>query len=132
MSTNYFFRFDTRKAMKEAIDRWDFETVQDLFEENEIHIGKRSAGWVPLFESHPGKFTSVKEMKEFYENNKVAIFEECERELTWEQLYEQLICWNKDNEAASHLDVKRATWFRNDQYFYKDPEGYEFSKREFC
>lgn len=66
----------------------------------EIHIGKRSAGWKPLFQEHKNAYNSVEEMKGFIRKHQrsIRIFDEYAREFTLEQLEEELITWGEQQE----------------------------------
>lgn len=125
MSTNYYFQINSGLTTSDNVSI----KVQDyLFNQvdSELHIGKKSAGWPPLFRANKF-YSSVKEMKEFYEENKdcLTIVDEYEdRELSWRDLESELINWNKDNKDAIvrliALDM------------FRDEEGYNFTNAEFC
>lgn len=96
-----------------------------LDEATEIHIGKRSGGWYPVFQQTK-YYSSVKEIKDFYHKNKdyMLIVDEYGREFTMDDLEDELFTWNLDNPSArSHIGCGTM--------YYIDKEGYEFSKREF-
>lgn len=121
MSTNYYFKVEPRiwvtGGSRDVIDEMHRITVLDL------HIGKRSAGWKPLF--HKTKFyASVQEIKDFYsENWEITIIEnEFGDILSMEELEDELFDWESERNKSSHL--------RHIAH-YKDEEGYEFSETEF-
>lgn len=66
----------------------------------EIHIGKRSAGWKPLFQEHKNAYDSVEGMKEFIKKNRrnIRVFDEYSREFTLEELEDELITWGEQQE----------------------------------
>ena len=105
MGTNYYFKIKDIYFKNDIRDKylkeWNIVHYKPL-----LHIGKRSAGWKPLFECHNELFTSVKEIKKYYDNNKefLDIINEYNEYLTWEQLEEELINWNRDNiNSISHI-----------------------------
>lgn len=108
MSTNYYFNIETGCKFCEDI---------------EIHIGKSSVGWKPIFEK-TRFYSSVEEIRGFYEENKeaITITNEYREELTFEELENGLINWNKERK-----DVLVA----NDNGIYRDKEGYIFTIKEF-
>ena len=153
MGANYYFRIDKREEIKKAVDEFDFERARELMKENCLHICKCSAGWLPLFQTQPGKFTSVREIKEFYELNKPAIVDEYERELSWEEFEKDVINHNggvkgkvkpkkiktpkdsafydkdmPDYTPISHFDYGNGKY----NYMYrKDKDGHEFTDEDF-
>lgn len=148
MSTNYYFiNKESRKEaeehnkkvdaiFEEAAKRLDvlqhdaddraLESVKWKYEvdESRIHIGKRSMGWIPLFEACE-HFESVKEMKRWYFDNKdeYIIENEYNEELTWNELVEELIDW----------DGKRSRFDGDSRYieYYADEDRYEWTRSEF-
>lgn len=83
----------------------------------DIHIGKRSSGWKPLFQKQE-QFSSVRELKQFYLNNsdKYEIVNEYGVIYTWEDLEEELINWNGQRENCDRSDS------------YKDSDGFPWVK----
>lgn len=130
MGTNFYFKIKAEMNISISIDdkikekileklKWAFD------EATEIHIGKRSGGWYPSFEKTE-YYSSVKEIKKFYEDNRnhLEIVDEYDNRYSMEELQEELFDWNKDNnEARSHLDLGCG--------YYLDDEGYEFTRNEF-
>ncbi|KAA9007340.1 hypothetical protein F4V43_02315 [Paenibacillus spiritus] len=86
----------------------------------EIHIGKRSGGWKPLFEKQP-QFKSVKELKDFYAKNEdvYEIVDEYGTVHTWEELKNELIDWPGEKENGDRSDN------------YRDAEGYVWAEYQF-
>lgn len=98
--------------------QWDLEESAEVGYEK-IHIGKRSVGWKPSFERQE-QFSSVKELKDFYYNNKeqYEIVDEYGRPYDWEGLVEELISWNPEGKENTHN-------------FYRDEDGYIWHRYEF-
>ena len=101
MSTNYYMNI----ANQELVYRYfpdEYEIVEYPFLSYEIHIGKRSIGWKPLFQVHEKAYQSVSEMKKFIREHQsdIKIFDEYKRELTLDELEDELINW------AEHQQVR--------------------------
>lgn len=129
MSTNFYFKIkmdvkletNVAKEIKKNIE----DKVKELIEElSEIHIGKRYSFWNSLFQK-TDYYSSVKEIKEFYEKNKenLIVVDEYNREYAFEDLEEELFTWNREN-SKSHLE-------NDSNCYYLDEEGYEFLRNEF-
>lgn len=104
MGTNFYIVTKN----KELVDRY-FPDEDEVSESSylpyaafEIHIGKRSAGWKPLFESHKNAYKSISEMKEFIKKHQedIHIYNEYNEEFTLEELQQELIDWNKDTKPT--------------------------------
>jgi hypothetical protein len=61
----------------------------------EIHIGKRSMGWKPLFQEHKNAYDSVEELVEFIIKHSVVLYDEYGTILTEKELKENLIDWGE-------------------------------------
>lgn len=96
MGTN-FYMMSTNKELVEKYFPFEYEIVDSPYFGYEIHIGKRSAGWNPLFQNHDKAYKSVAEMKDFIKENAndIRIFDEYEREFTLEELQDELIDWGE-------------------------------------
>lgn len=122
MSTNYYFKINTddrKLSDDELLNKYLMDQL-----DTEIHIGMRSGGWVPTFQETE-YYKSVKEIREFYDKHKdsLTIINEYYDELSFEELEEELINWNRGYpEAKSHMQYP---------HYYKDAEGYEFTDIEF-
>ena len=139
MGTNFYFKVKTDIQINIPIDGEIKNSILEklnyaLQDVTEIHIGKRSGGWLPLFQK-TNYYSSVKEIKEFYEKNKehLIIIDEYDMEYSLDELDEEIFSWNKGNpDAKTHLDLND---FRNDSNYgpsyYTDSEGYEFTATEF-
>lgn len=146
MSTNYYFI--NRKTREEsqnknekvdeifrkatyALDEldceeagWILEEVKWRFEEKEesVHIGKRSMGWVPLFEAGE-YFSTMKELEEWHlkNQNEYIIENEYGEELDWNNLETELFEWEGKKTHSSNSYIE----------YYKDEDGYEWTRGEF-
>jgi hypothetical protein len=160
MSTNYNL-ISTDKAWVTKYFGDDYENewtlVDTPFFGYEIHIGKRSSGWKPLFQTHNKAYHSVKEMILFFkrEEEKFMIFNEYYEELTLEDLIEELINWAdkqqvrkvnyangmllEDPEGELTIPIDQIKYCDFDprgrewrSYYWQDEEGYDFMNGEFC
>ena len=149
MGTN-FYLMTKNKSIAEQIG--DFELTDTPDWGYEIHIGKRSGGWLPLFQSHPG-IKSVKDIEKYCTMPEVRIYNEYNEEFTWEQLKEELIYWNGGVEGAIPKEYHEVdpTFPFNDpdmpnytpvshfaysngkyaHYYFKDDENFEFTSGDF-
>lgn len=132
MSTNYYFKVKDiidisskgkNSPLKEDIVSKLQETTKDL---SYIHIGKRSAGWKPIFQKTK-YFSSVKNIVKFYNENKddIIIVDEYDKELSFNDLEEELFNWNVENKEAKEHDTGEY-----DDY-YRDCENYCFCIYDF-
>ena len=137
---------------KELVQKYfdgEYEIVDDPYLGYEIHIGKRSAGWRPLFEAHEQAYTSVSEMMEFIMNHpEIHIFNEYGESLSITQLKEELIDWADHQEKrVIHYDdyigeiqapIDHAEMDQRDNRnpllkikYWHDKDGYDFTNRPF-
>ena len=151
MGTN-FYLLVKNKSIAEKIGEFELTDTPDWG--YLIHIGKRSGGWLPLFQSHKG-IKSVKDIEAWCQLPEVTILDEYDTGLTWEQLKEELIYWNggvdgvvprKYHEpidpSLPYVDHDMPNWtpvshfdYGNGKYashYWKDSEGFEFTNGEFC
>ncbi len=93
----------------------------------EIHIGKRSAGWKPLFEIQK-EYHGVSGMKKWYEQNKEDwnIVNEYGEQLTWDNLEKELIKWSGEK---SHIEFMNNNYLHSRGYSIID--GFEWCEGEF-
>ena len=87
---------------KKFVDKYfpyEYEIVDEPYFGYEVHIGKKSMGWKPLFQNHDNAYHSVEEMKEFVKTHstKISIYNEYNEKFTLEELEERLIDgWRKE------------------------------------
>ena len=137
---------------KELVKKYfdgEYEIVDDPYLGYEIHIGKRSAGWKPLFEAHDNAYTSVSEMLDFIMNHpEIHIFDEYGESFSIAQLKEELIDWAENQEKImihyddyigeiqspiDHVEMDRRDnrnpWLKI--HYWHDKNGYDFTDRPF-
>lgn len=61
----------------------------------EIHIGKRSMGWKPLFQEHKNAYDSVEGLIDFVIEHNILLYDEYGTILTEKELEENLIDWGE-------------------------------------
>lgn len=83
MGTNYYFMC-TDKSFVNKYFSDEYELTDTPYFGYEIHIGKRSSGWQPLFQTHEKAYSSVKTFLQFVckHIDKLRIFDEYGREFT--------------------------------------------------
>lgn len=139
----------TNKELVKKYFDGEYEIVDDPYLGYEIHIGKRSSGWRPLFEAHEKAYTSVSEMMKFIMNHpEIHIFNEYGESIAIAQLKEELIDWAENQERRiihyddyigdievpiDHVEMdqrdNRNPWLKI-QYWH-DKDGYDFTDRPF-
>ena len=89
-----------------------------------IHIGKRSAGWKPLFQTQDDYYVGIEGMKEWFKKNrsKWSIVDEYGKYYTWGQLERELINWEKDGKSGLNGEF---------DHHYKLIDGYEWMDSDF-
>lgn len=128
----------------------EYEIVDDPCLGYEIHIGKRSMGWKPLFEGHNNAYDSVSGLIEFLKKHqsKVKIYDEYNRWHTIGQLKEELINWADNQERRvihyddyiedieapiDHVEMdqrdNRNPWLKI--HYWHDKDGYDFTDSPF-
>lgn len=97
MSTNYYLMTQSKELVKKYFPN-EYELVDEPYLGYKIHIGKRSAGWMPLFQRHDKAYKSVAEMINLITTHekKFEIFDEYGEKLTIEKLKRELIDWGKN------------------------------------
>lgn len=100
MSTNYYMLTKN----KELADTY-FSGEYELYSGNddvklEIHIGKRSAGWLPLFREHKHAYDSVDGLRKFLQDHakEIEIVDEYGSCFTADELENELITWKEHQE----------------------------------
>lgn len=96
MGTNFYMMTRNKKLVEEFFP-YEYEIVDSPYFGYEIHIGKRSCGWMPLFQNHDKAYKSVEEMKCFIKKYQkdIEIFNEYNEQFTLEQLQDELIDWGE-------------------------------------
>ena len=96
---------------------------------DQIHIGKRSAGWVFHFRAYDENsfpvrrypiITSYKDWLDFFNDEPGKIFDEYEKEWTIDQFKKTVKEFSTGKKAALYDST------------FEDEEGYVFDKIEFC
>ena len=151
MGTNYYFFTRNKEAVRKYFGE-SFNLVDFPDFGYRIHVAKTSIGWLPLFQAHE-HCRSVEEFFAAYQSGKFRIFDECGDELTWESFTEEVLGHNggvegaipktpfKSNPASpfydsnmpDHVPVSHFEYGNGNHsdHFFKDPQGYEFSKTDF-
>lgn len=96
MGTNYYMMTKDKTIVEEYFPD-EYKIVDNPYLGYEIHIGKQSWGWCPLFERHDKAYNSVEAMLKFLEFHKVdiEIYDEYGEKFSIAELKEELIDWAK-------------------------------------
>jgi len=112
MSINYYFRDKIIEDLKNKIIDADSPLLNGtaLDEIGIVHIGQSQLGWVGLLQRQPNLYSSVSEMKAFFENNadRLVIVDDDDQLITWEQLEKLLL--SQDGEPRGTRDKDGFYW----------------------
>ena len=100
MSTNYYI-LTKNKKFADTFFPEEYELYRNEDElKVEIHIGKRFAGWLPLFREHKHAYDSVNGLREFLRDHarEIEIVDEYGNDLTADELEKELITWKEHQE----------------------------------
>ena len=158
MGTNFYIM----TKFKEARDKyfgWNYELTDTPDWGYQQHVAKTSCGWLPLFDGS-GCFKSIRELKSIYDTGDFILCDEYGTIYTWEEFDKRVLQFNggvsgvqqkeeiiqdpsgmfyderiPNYKPISHCSGPDCTYkfdlyYAND--YYKDEDGYEFSKRTFC
>ena len=138
-----------KKLVKKYFDG-EYEIVDDPYLGYEVHIGKRSSGWKPLFEAHENAYNSVSGLLDFLQkyHDKIEIYDEYNELLSISKLKKELIDWAENQEKRSihyddyigdiqapidHVEMDqrddRQPWLKIK--YWHDKDGYDFTDRSF-
>lgn len=145
MGTNFYL--STRdKEVRDTYFGWHYELTYYaptcIYEQ---HIAKTSAGWLPLFEASKS-IQSVADIKKLYDTGKFIIHDEYGTEYNWEEFDKRVLKFNggvlesiprekiaKDSDSTDWdlPSYRLMSHFESVPEYFRDPEGYEFTRREF-
>ena len=135
MSTNYYLRtYSGEIVHKYFPDEYEIIEGEPVVIDGkqitpcvyEIHLGKRSWGWLPTFEQHRFAYQSVAEMIALIEYcSELTIINEYDEVMSVDDLMCELIEWNKDNQdARDHCEYEKKEGYSIKSF--KDKDGYIF------
>lgn len=140
MGTNFYF-YTKNKTIAEKYAGWEYELTDIPDWAYEIHIAKTSYGWLPLFR-YRETMPAVKAMKEAYDTGEFKIYDEYNKEYTWDEFDERVLKFNGGIKGVIKQEKNNGEMipishfeYDNGKYAYlylKDEDGYEFSKSNFC
>ena len=151
MGTNFYIGTADKEA-RDTYFGWQYELTDTPTWLYEQHVAKTSAGWLPSFEeSH--SIHSVADIKKLYDTQKFIIYDEYGTVYSWEEFDERVLKFNggvlgvaprekiekdinspycdrdlPDYRPISHFEYAHGQYAYD---YFKDPEGYEFSKHSF-
>ena len=112
MGTNFYLMAKDKNIAKTYFDG-EYEIVDDPYLGYQIHIGKRSSGWKPLFQRHDKAYKSVVELKRFileFADKGLEIYDEYGKKFTLDELDEKLIQWADNQEVKYYKYVPEGVY----------------------
>ena len=156
MGTNFYMRRNDTKAvlLQMLNDDKSVDEIRDFLNSDDcvgVHLAKTSCGWLPSFEAHSTpSINSVADIKTLYDTGKYEIVDEYDTPYTWDEFDKRVLQFNggtvnrrvitpisrrsDDPDMPDHTPVSHFE-YGNGKYaneYFRDPEGYEFTAREFC
>lgn len=128
MSTNYYM-LSQSKGFAEKYFHGEYELTDTPMFGYEIHIGKRSMGWKPLFQEHKHAYDSVEGLMAFIKNNSVVLYDEYGIILIETELKENLIDWGGNQNKRYYKFVPegvKGTLFGNKEYLKEVNSGEKY------
>ncbi len=151
MGTNFYIGTADKEARDEYFG-WKYKLTDTPTWLYEQHIAKTSMGWLPSFEASQS-IHSVADIKKLYDTGKFVIYDEYGNYYNWEEFDERVLKFNggvlgaiprekikqdpnwefydrdmPEYRPISHFEYARGRYASD---YFKDPEGYEFSRHEF-
>lgn len=126
MGTNYYMITKHRYIVEKYFPD-EYDIVDEPYFAYEIHIGKQSLGWKPIFEWHENAYKSIKEMLKFLEVHKseIEIFDEYNSKFSIEELKEELVDWADHQQVRYMKYVQEGVpnkWFGGKDYLVESTE----------
>ena len=134
MGTNYYLI--TSDKSKKILLGTNYTIVEEPYFAYELHIMKKSFGWLPLFEYHPKAIESVADIKRLYDSGGFEIYDEYGHLVSWEDFEEvfkeDYINYKngKKEGLTSHIGQSSHPFIK--EVYHIDNEGYEFLEGDFC
>lgn len=151
MGTNFYIMTKSKEA-RDKYFGWSYELTDTPDWGYQQHVAKTSCGWLPSFDGS-GCFKSVRELKNIYDSGEFILYDEYGTIYTWDEFDERVLKFNGGIKGVAPREKinqdRNSPWFDknmpeykpvshfeyaygryNDEYF-TDPDGYEFSIREF-
>ena len=154
-----FYMITKNKELAQRYAPYSYELTDTPYFGYEIHVAKTSCCWLPIWQGHKDGINSVAEYKAAYDTGEFKIYDEYNCEYNWDAFDDRVIKFNggvlgakkpekieqdKDSRwydknlpdycPISHIpgslqSYKFDNWLAND--YFKDPDGFEFSRSEF-
>ena len=117
MGTNFYFLTKDKK-LAESLAPGGYELTDVPFFGYEIHLAKTSCGWLPLFQGYKGGMESVSDMKDAYNKGGLQIFDEYQKEYSWEDFVQRVLNHN----GGVNGKVEKVFYEQNKSFPYNDPD----------
>ena len=92
MGTNVYFLSKNKDAILKYFGN-SYELTDSPYFAYQVHVLKRSAGWLPLWQAHDN-CKSVADYKKAYDSGFFEIYDEYSEKDTWGSVYEQFAMFN--------------------------------------
>lgn len=151
MGTNIYYLSKDKDTVLKYFGN-SYELTDEPYLAYEIHVMKRSCGWLPLWQAHD-KCNSVKAYKKAYDTGFFEIYDEYGTQYTWEEFWDQFAMFNGgvlgavpreeivQDECSYFYDPNLPKYrpishfeYGHGKYaseYFTDEDGFEFSSREF-
>lgn len=156
VGTNVYFLSKNKNAVLKYFGN-NYELTDSPYLAYQIHVLKRSAGWLPLWQAHEN-CKSVKDYKKSYDSGFFEIYDEYSNKYTWENFWDEFAKFNggilgvqkpekidvdknsrfydhnlPEYRPISHIGGSEQSYKSEDcNDYFTDDEGHEFTKHEFC
>lgn len=152
MGSNFYLHTKNKNLVQKYAP-YSYELTDEPEFGYEIHIGKTSCGWLPLFQAHQDGISSIKQYKEAYATGEFKIFDEYGTEYTWKEFDKRVLQFNGGKKGVApkkkiEQDKNSAYYDKNmpeylpishfeyadgkySNEYFTDEDGYEFSVRWF-
>ena len=114
----------------------NYKIVDEPYFGYEIHIMKKSVGWLPLFEYHSNAIESVADIKRLCGSGDFEIYDEYGRLVNWKEFEEifktDYTKFKNGNIEGLLSHIAQPSHLIIKMVYHTDGEGYEFLEGEFC
>lgn len=113
MGTNVYFLSKDKNAVHKYFGRDSYALTDEPYFAYEVHVMKRSAGWLPLWQAHEN-CTSVSDYRKAYDSGLFAIYDEYGDKYNWEEFWEQFAMFNggvRGEMPLEHIDIDKQSPF---------------------
>lgn len=126
MGTNYYMSTKDKSKRDKWLNFDEYHLTDEPDWGYEVHIGKVSCGWKPLFQAHD-RLNSLALYKLMYDEGGWSLYDEYRQVLSWEDFKDIIDSFTDGKPRRSVIDYS----YEPHTIFY-DHEGNEFMRGDFC